>query len=343
MPRKAWTYKPPDRPNYYVGWRDNHGRRHGKSIGTKEQADRYARRLEGELNSDLWGEPSRKTWAEFWNEYIADPDFLQKAASTRKLEEDCESNFRDIVKPKQLRNISGADILSYRKARYGGKRKPTSINKELRMIRYWLGRAVDDGILAKNPVDRKKFLREERTKATVVSWGDYRRFRASCNGLMQLYADVLWYTGLRAGDALAIQWSDIDFDNWTLTVTQKKTGRHLILPVHSALHEPLSAARMKSDGEGVFPWTADGMRTNWSRACDRSGVVCNRQQFRSSFVTHLQESGTGLSTAQALAGHSSPTTTANHYTNIGLDAMRKAVESYRPHSPKRKASSKSSR
>jgi integrase len=343
MPRRAWAYHPEGRPNYYVGWRDNHGRRHGKSIGTKEQAKRYAAKLTHELNADLWTEPVKKSWSEFWAEYLADPDFLQKAASTQRLEEDCEKIFRKIVKPLRVRNISAADVLNFRRARFDGKRKAISINKELRMLRYWFGRGVRLGFLVSNPADPLPLLRVERTKPKIVTWANYRRFRASCNGLLPLYADILWFTGLRAGEALAIKWSDIDFDNWTLAIQQQKTGKHLVLPIHEALHESLSDARLVSSATRLFPWTADGMRCNWSRACKRSGVVCNRQQFRSSFATHLQESGVGLSVVQALLGHSSPTTTAAHYTNIDNDTLRAAVDNYRQQRPSRKAKSKSSR
>lgn len=70
MPRdkRAWLFKRKERPGWWVGWYYS-GRLRKKKFDTKSDARRYARKLEGELNANIYFEPSQKTWDQFLCEY----------------------------------------------------------------------------------------------------------------------------------------------------------------------------------------------------------------------------------------------------------------------------------
>lgn len=98
-----------------------------------------------------------------------------------------------------------------------------------------LHRAFDDAVrwgrLVRNPVDAVKRPKVPSASSTVVAWdattlGDFlqrsRTYRGKGGRVDRCYA--LWLllatTGLRRGEALGLRWSDIDFDERVLSVSQ---------------------------------------------------------------------------------------------------------------------------
>lgn len=59
---------------------------------------------------------------------------------------------------------------------------------------------------------------------------------------------------------------------------------------------------------------------------DSAGHVFDFHALRGQFITFLARAGVGLTTAQKLARHSTPTLTANVYTHLGLSDLAAAVE-----------------
>lgn len=108
--------------------------------------------------------------------------------------------------------------------------EPVDINKPLssktilhhhRLISSILSTAVEWGALFTNPCDRTKPPRVERTEPKYLD----EKQAATLLDLLEtedtLYKTVirfLLFTGLRRGEALGLNWSDIDFDNSTMQV-----------------------------------------------------------------------------------------------------------------------------
>ena len=84
---------------------------------------------------------------------------------------------------------------------------------------------------------------------------------------------ALW-TGQRQGDLLRLTWSA--YDGKHIRLKQSKGGRRVVIPVGTPLKAALDAASKVSpimlttmDGK---PWTPDGFRASWGKACKRAGV-----------------------------------------------------------------------
>jgi len=84
---------------------------------------------------------------------------------------------------------------------------------------------------------------------------------------------ALW-TGQRQGDLLRLPWSA--YDGSHIRFRQSKTGRRMTMPAGVPLRELLDGTYRRSPviltNSYGRPWTSDGFRTSWSKACARAGV-----------------------------------------------------------------------
>ena len=68
--KKLGTAKCP----WSVGWNDPDRKRRSKRIGSRSVAEKYRRKLEGQLEAGTYQSVERKTWADFRQEYERTPN-----------------------------------------------------------------------------------------------------------------------------------------------------------------------------------------------------------------------------------------------------------------------------
>jgi integrase len=117
---------------------------------------------------------------------------------------------------------------------------------------------------------------------------------------------ALW-TGQRQGDLLRLPWSA--YDGSHIRLRQSKTGRRVSLPVG----EPLRILLDRTVPRGPLilattrgkPWTPDGFRTSWSKACARSGINgLTFHDLRGSAVVRLALADATVPQIATFTGHS---------------------------------------
>jgi integrase/recombinase XerD len=169
-------------------------------------------------------------------------------------------------------------------------------------------------------------MKENTRVLPTYSVEDVRRFAAwkpgtKCGLRLQALILLLADTGLRIGEALALRWSDIDFDNLLLTVTCGKGGHGRVIPFSAEWRR--YAVRLKGDGL-VFAarsgraLTRSCVLRDTKLLCTRLSIRCPERSlhaFRHSFATNYIRSGGSVVMLQRLLGHSSITMTMV-YVNI---------------------------
>jgi len=284
MPKRAWLFVRKDRGCRYAGWYGQDGRRHQKSLYglSKAEAEAWVRDLERRLNRGLYVDQVRLRWGDYWAAYLADAEFLEKAVSTRRLEVDCEARFRGVCRPLWLGEVSAAMVAAFKTARFAQVAAST-VNKELRMLRSWLSRARRLGLVGANVASDVPMLKVRGQKAPrVVSLEEFRLLRAEGRPNLQLFMDVLWFTGMRRGEALALVWEQFDFESWTVEVRSTKTDKEYRVPVHpdQGFRDRLSEARLGAgSADRLFRWTADGLVSTWVRVARRAARTALAETF----------------------------------------------------------------
>lgn len=135
--------------------------------------------------------------------------------------------------------------------------------------------AKDRGIIETNPCERGgRLYVADRTEKL---WGETEiaALLAVAPAEIELALVLALWTGQRQGDLLRLPWSA--YDSSHIRLRQSKTGRRMTLPVGQPLKVLLDLTERRSPlvltNTYGRPWTSDGFRTSWGRACDKAGVT----------------------------------------------------------------------
>lgn len=183
------------------------------------------------------------------------------------------------------------------------------------------------------PKNAKQEIREALTEKEISV------VEESWNVKYGLYAYFLLYTGLRRGEALALQWKDIDFKSKEIHVTkaaefkvnaptikETKTKNSVrIVPLLDCLAEKLVPG--KPDEYvfgGVKPYTSTMSNKRWKAYQRASGLTVTQHQLRHTYATMLCKVNVSVKDAQKLLGHADFKTTMNIYTHFQNSAVKNA-------------------
>ncbi len=194
---------------------------------------------------------------------------------------------------------------------------PTTAHHVAGMLHGSLKQAIKWGIIIQNPADLVE--KPKRARYTPVLWtaDQARQFINAARGQRHflLYA-MLITTGLRLGEALGLQWADVDLSRGTLLVREGKTAsaRRAVLMPEELVRE-LKAIR----GVGpVFPranpWTI--RKCYFYPLIEQLGLPRIRlHDLRHLHATFLLSGGVDIATVSARLGHSSKAFTLQTYTH----------------------------
>lgn len=218
--------------------------------------------------------------------------------------------------------------------REGRPVKAATRNRYLDTLSVALTFAVGEGYATENPVPGIRREREERRPPTRVSRADLEaivaRLPEGLRGLVRLVYD----TGLRRAEAMALEWRDVDLGRRALVVRRAKSKRFRSVPLNS---HALGVLRDLAPGR-VAPLRGedpvfrdlphpDAVSKAVTAAAEAASLPGTRlHDLRAAFVTALLESGQGSSVVRDLAGHSSVAVTDRYAAGAPTGAMRDAVE-----------------
>ena len=212
-----------------------------------------------------------------------------------------------------------------------------------------LEQAVQENLIRTNPAVGCKLPPKRSREMQVLSRQELQRFliQAKADGYFELFLLDL-STGLRRGELLALQWSDLDLDTGTLSVTKqvyevngkmqlsvpktKASIRKLVLP--PAVVEVFREYRKTAKSRWLFPspknldmpLTPGSMLRRLHIILERAG--CKQIRFhdlRHTFATMALENGMDIKTLSAMLGHVSAATTLDIYTHITGDMLSEAA------------------
>jgi integrase len=181
--------------------------------------------------------------------------------------------------------------------------------------------AAPDNPVLKIPNFVAVHFKEDHVRQGFLDAANFDKLLAALLERLRPFVLLLYTTGVRTGEARKIQWSQVDFDEGVirLSQTQTKNANARVLPLDDELAEMLKAERKKSGS--VFPFTS--FRKAWCNACvkvglgtlDRTGV--NKKlngdygkyggliphDLRRSAVRDLIRAGVSQTVAMRISGH----------------------------------------
>lgn len=169
----------------------------------------------------------------------------------------------------------------------------------------------------------------------------------------EIFVWIGYYTGLRSGEILALEWSDIDFNTGHIAVHRRRDQRTqsvtdqlktksstAIIPLCIPLREILEDWQRANSNELIL-CNRDGSILSYQtvsqclrRAGKDAGIPFHCHMLRHTFITNLVRSGADPKTAAQLARHSNVSITLDVYTQMSRTDLDTAVNRAFP-SPKK--------
>ena len=229
-----------------------------------------------------------------------------------------------------------AGELSIRGFKAGGKGKTKertgetvgnrTIMKELVYFSGFLKWARREKGLELAPIHIEK-LPYARPKPIVLSPEEIRKILDAAGPVHKAFILCLYSLGLRLAEARNLKWTDVDFGNGALRVTQKG-GEMKILPMNEWLKKALKA--LERNGEYVFPSKdkekpLGDIRKALGRICEAAGIEkkVSHHLFRHSIATHLMGNDVSTRVIQKYLGHAQ-LQTSEWYTHVAMGHLAKA-------------------
>lgn len=217
------------------------------------------------------------------------------------------------------------------------------INNVLIPLRQVFEDAFDDGLVDRDPVARVRALKVQRDEPDPFTPDELRAILGACTGQeLNLYRFAFW-TGLRIGELIALQWGDVDLGAGVVHVRRSSTRGHVKAPktaagVREVILFPPAVESIKDQRQhtslargAVFhnprtgaPWNRDlQVRNAFRRACERAGVAYKPvKQCRHTFASMLLSAGEDPVWVARQLGHTSPTFTMRVYARW-IPSMRR--------------------
>jgi integrase len=167
--------------------------------------------------------------------------------------------------------------------------------------------ALDRGWIAANPCEKGGRLYHGNRRDKIWSLEDELAFIGRAPAHLHLPLTLALWTGQRQGDLLRLTWSA--YDGAHIKLRQSKTGAKVPIPVGGPLKAMLDRTPRRGllillSSEGT-PWTGDGFRSSWKKACKKAGIVgVTFNDLRGTAVTRLAIAGCTEPEIASITGHS---------------------------------------
>ncbi len=248
------------------------------------------------------------------------------------------------LQDRRLRDVRRGDVQGWLAALSQSGLARQSIKNAWTVLSAVLRTAMDWGYIEDNPArgmrlppkqpKRKLFLPSPEQVAKILE-----QLREPSYSLMLL----LIATGLRVGEAVGLQWEDVDLHTRTLTVRRNVWHGKLNTPKYQASERvvplgPVLLANLQSRAKGPDRWvfeTSVGTPVEPHNAAQRQlHPVLKRlnlprfswHRLRKLHSTYMADQGVEPRVLQAQMGHADAAVTLNLYTQVLPKSQRRAVE-----------------
>lgn len=221
---------------------------------------------------------------------------------------------------------------------------PNSVNGILNVIKSSLKTAYAVGKVNKTPCDKIRRPKPRENRITCFSVAEQKAIEEEIltkNDIRLYGVIVCLYTGLRLGELLALEKSDVNFEDNTISVTKschdgidgngkfaritdtpKTATSNRVIPVPRQILPIVERMYSESPGELLISFTkgkAVAVRS-YQRSFER---LLNRlkiphkgfHSLRHTFATRALECGMDIKTLAEVLGHKNPTVTLKHYAH----------------------------
>lgn len=248
------------KPKKYL-WRHPEGRVYVRLKGTLHRI--WAAEGTAEFDREYWEiltgkrAMAKTSWAALIDDYRKSERCLALKPRTRSDYDKVLDYLRPKIGDRDVRAMTRAHVIEAQKA---NAHRTRFANYIVQMIVILSEHAIDLGWISSNPAKGIRALKTPpERRQEHVPWPDWavERFRTQASPMARLIFEIGVGSVQRPSDWLLLTWGDYDGDS--LTVTQSKTGKRLVLPCTENLRAALDEAKASL---GYIPLKSRPILTN---------------------------------------------------------------------------------
>lgn len=310
---------------------------------TKTQARDWIQKTEAAIKDGRYRKPShqRHTVNDLIDRFIS--EYLPKQPKYFDKKVQLLERWKKELGNLYLSDLSPAHICKVRDKLLGEQtvkkklRTPSTVNRYLAAFSKPLSVALKEwGWIVDNPMARVAKERENKGRNRFLSLEEKDRLleacRSSCNSYLFPIVLIAILTGMRYGEIIHLEWSDIDFNRKTAFLRNTKNGdeRHVPLP------DPIAAILKTLPSYLEKGWIFKNPNPRYHRPLSirkAFATVLKRAQIkdfrfhdlRHTAASYIAMAGASQGTLMAILGHRSPQMT-NRYAHFSQDHIRHALD-----------------
>ncbi len=301
----------------YYGFAKRGGKQISQTLKTtdKATAKRMVKDWLAELARQVTGEAARSNFDELAAQWLAAKQHTLKPASALRFDVSIKA-IAPAFSGLQIRHVTAKHCEAWAVTRAADVASST-FNNDLNAMRGVFRYAVAHGLILRDPSASVKRPKNRNRGPAVPAREQFAAIgaaiRASAQGKGSDGADMvelLAYSGMRAGEARALRWRDVNFSQGVFTVTGGATGtkNHVqrTVPLSDELRTLLE--RLKCERGSVAP-AACILQTASTKKCLQTACrklavpPVHHHSFRHYFATCAIESGVDIPTVARWLGH----------------------------------------
>jgi integrase len=312
--------------------------RRSTETSDKKLAERIYHKILGEIAEGKWFErlpgeekPFREMIAKYLKEHSARNKTPKSHDRDIELADHLVSSFGDSM----LTEITPKSISEYKVKRRDEGAAPRTINYELAVMSHAFNLAIKEWEWLKdNPVTRVSREKVNNMRERWLTFEEEDRLLVASPKWLQEIIIFSLETGLRQGEALDLQWPEIDLFRKTITILEQKNKAKDVLPLDERALEVLKArAKIRHIKTNYVFYNKNGNRikvSNLHTAFYSAARKANLKNFRwhdlrHTFATRLVQGGADLYAVQKL-GRWKTTQMVMRYAHHYPESLRPGVE-----------------
>lgn len=328
---------------YYRDWQGNKKKKQKRGFRTKKEA------LEWENNYKLTANANMDmTMGAFVEIYFRDKKGELKERSVKNKRYMIEAHILPYFKDRPMNSITPSDIIQWQNEMRTKGFAQTYLRMIQNQITALFNHASNIYDLGNNPCKKvKKMGKADADKLDFWTKDEYDKFISGMEEGDRYYTifEVLFWTGCREGEMLALTKSDIDFARNQISISKtyyRAEGRDIIttpkteqsarvIDIPQFLTQELKDYVDKlygiSDNERIFPIVPEAVQHKLKRECEKSGVKKIRvHDLRHSHVAYLIHQGVEPLIIKERLGHRDIKMTLNTYGHLYPNQQRKVAD-----------------
>lgn len=242
--------------------------------------------------------------------------------------------FDEYIKIKDVNDINAMILDGFKTWLINNNKKPNNINRMLSCIKACVSKAEQWDIIGHKNFKSVKDIKTTKGRILFYTPEEIKKILDIAPENWRLVVLLGCRAGLRRGEIINLDWSDIDLNKKIITVQPKdnwqpKDYECRDIPIDNILFTALASVPDKSGRviQTVYnkDFTADGISQYFiNKILKKVGLRGSLHTLRHTFASHLVQNGVDLYTVSKLLGHSSVTTT-EIYAHLSPNSFKSAL------------------